>query len=88
MLPTRFWFIWQSGFRGDDFFKSTNQKQELPMAAMLVNGSGRNEQSLQGTFHRCFLPSFGSFGQAVSEEKILKKIDQSETRIAYDGHVC
>ena len=24
------------------------------------------------TFHRCFLPSFGSFGQAVSEEKILK----------------
>jgi hypothetical protein len=24
----------------------TNQKQELPMAAMFVNGSGRNEQSL------------------------------------------
>jgi hypothetical protein len=24
------------------------------------------------TFHRCFLPCFGSFGQAVSEEKILK----------------
>jgi hypothetical protein len=39
---------------------------------MFVNGSGRNEQSLQRTFHRCFLPSFSSFGQAVSEEKILK----------------
>ena len=24
------------------------------------------------TCHRCFLPSFGSFGQAVSEEKICK----------------
>jgi predicted GIY-YIG superfamily endonuclease len=24
------------------------------------------------TAHRCFLPSFGSFGQAVSEEKNLK----------------
>ena len=24
------------------------------------------------TFHRCFLPSFGSFGQAGSEEKIFK----------------
>ena len=35
-----------------------------------------------------FLPSFGLFGQAVSEEKILKKIDQSETRIACAGHVC
>jgi hypothetical protein len=38
---------------------------------MFVKGSGRNEQSLQRTFHRCFLPSFGSFGQAVSEEKIF-----------------
>jgi hypothetical protein len=25
--------------------KSTNQKQELSVAAMFVNGSGRNEQS-------------------------------------------
>ena len=52
--------------------KSTNQKQEWPVVAMFVNGSGRNEQFLQRTFHRCFLPNFGSFGQAVSEEKILK----------------
>ena len=27
----------------------------------------------QRTFHICFLPSFGSFGQTVSEEKNLKK---------------
>jgi hypothetical protein len=47
-----------------------NQKQELPMAAMFVNGSGQNEQSLERTFHRCFLPRFSSFGQRVSEEKI------------------
>ena len=62
MLPTKFRFIYPSGFRGEDFFKSANQKQELPVAAMFVNGSGRNEQSLQRTFHRCFLPSFSSFG--------------------------
>ena len=48
-------------FRGEDFFKSANQKQELPMAAMFVNGSGQNEQSLERTFHRCSLPSFTSF---------------------------
>ena len=41
--------------------KSANQKQELPMVAMFVNGSGQNEQSLERTFHRCFLPSFTSF---------------------------
>jgi hypothetical protein len=46
----------------------TNQKQELPMAAMFVNRSGHNEQSLSRTFHRFFLPSFGSFGQAASEK--------------------
>ena len=42
------------------------------MMAMFVNGSKRNEQSLQRTFHRCFLPSFCSFGKAVSEVKIFR----------------
>jgi hypothetical protein len=46
MLPTKFQFIWSSGFRGEDFKKSANQKQELLVAAMFVNGSGQNEQSL------------------------------------------
>jgi hypothetical protein len=53
------------------FFKLTNQKQELPVAAMFVNGSGRNVQSFLRAIHRCFLPSFSSFGQAVSEEKMF-----------------
>ena len=72
MLPTKFRFISPSSFRGEEFKKSANQKQELPMATMFVDGSGQNEQSLQRTFHRCFLPSFGSFRQAVSVEKIFK----------------
>ena len=36
MLPSKFRFVWTSGFRGEDFFKSANQKQELPVAAMFV----------------------------------------------------
>ena len=70
MLPTNFWFIWPSGFGGEDLKKSANQKQELPVAAMFVNRSGQNEQSLERTFHSCFPPSFSSFGREVSEEKI------------------
>jgi hypothetical protein len=31
---------------------------------------------------------FGSFGQAVAEEKIVLEITQSKTRIGCDGHVC
>ena len=46
MLPTKFRFIWLSGFRGDDLKKSANQKQELSVVAMFVNGSELNEQSV------------------------------------------
>jgi hypothetical protein len=45
MLPIKFWFIWLSGFR-EDLKKQANQKQELPVVAMFVNGSKQNEQSL------------------------------------------
>jgi hypothetical protein len=46
MIPTKFPFIWPNGFRGEEFKNSANQKQELPVAAMFANGSGRNEQTL------------------------------------------
>jgi len=49
MLPTKFQFIWPSAFRGEDLKKSANQKQELPVAAMFVNRSGQNVQSLKRT---------------------------------------
>jgi hypothetical protein len=39
MLPTKFQFIWSSGFRGEDLNKSAHQKQELPVAAMLDSNS-------------------------------------------------
>ena len=40
MLPTKFRFIWPSGFRGEDLKKSANQKQELSVVAMFFNRSG------------------------------------------------
>jgi hypothetical protein len=61
MLPTKFRFIRPSGFRGEDFKKLPNQKQELPVVAMFVNGLGQNVQSLERTFYRCFQPSYVSF---------------------------
>jgi hypothetical protein len=39
ILIFSFRFIWPSGFRGEDFQNSANQKQELPVAAMFGNGS-------------------------------------------------
>ena len=46
MLPTKIRYIWPNSFRGEEFLKSANQKQESPVAAMFVNGSGWNEQSV------------------------------------------
>jgi hypothetical protein len=42
MLPTKFRFIWQSGFRGEYFLESSNQKQELSVVAIF---DGRDEMS-------------------------------------------
>ena len=36
MLPTKFRFIWPSGFRGEDLQKLANQKQELTVAPCLL----------------------------------------------------
>jgi hypothetical protein len=35
--------------------------------------------------HRCFLPSYGSFGKAVSEEKIKKAIIVSDWLISKES---
>jgi hypothetical protein len=67
---TSFGSFGQAVFRGEDFKKSANQKQELSVVAMFVNGSGHHEQFVERTFHRCFLLNFSSFGGSVSEEKI------------------
>jgi hypothetical protein len=89
MLPTKFRFIWPSGFSEEDFFKSANQKQELPVAAMFGNGSGQNVQSIETTFYRCFLPSFSSFGWGVSEEKIkMWKVNGRRRQVMAKVHIA
>jgi len=86
MLPTKFRFIWPSGFRGEDFLKSTNQKQELSVVAMFVNGSEPKSNLYRAS------SIDASYQVSVHlakwfQRKILE-IDQSETKIACGGHVC
>ena len=70
MLPTKFQFIGPSNFRGEDLLKSANQKQELPMAAMFVNGSGQNGHLYRGpSIDASYQVSLHLAG-GVSEEKI------------------
>jgi hypothetical protein len=46
MLPTKFRFIWPSGFRGEIFLEINQSKTRMAVVAMFVNGSELNEQSL------------------------------------------
>jgi hypothetical protein len=46
MLPTKFRFIWQSGFRGEDFLEINQSETRMSVVAMFVNGSELNDQSL------------------------------------------
>ena len=136
MLPTKFRFIWPSGFRGEDFLETSQSETRIAcgqwwpclltdrdemsilyrgpaidasyqVSVHLVKWFQRRrflknrpirkknclwwpcllmvqEHSLERTFHRCFLPSFTSFGWGVSEEKIqVWKVNGRQT--TYDG---
>jgi hypothetical protein len=54
---------------------------------MFANGLGRHEQAAYKTFHRCFLPSFGSFGWAASEGKIKTTDDGNHLAIRAIGKI-
>ena len=73
-------------FQRGIFKKIDQSEKELPLADMFVNAS-RNDQSLQRTFHRFFLPCFVYLAKWLQRRRSLE-IEQSETRIAFDGHVC
>jgi hypothetical protein len=67
-----------------DGTKSANQKQELPMVAMFVNGSGQNEHSLERTFHRCFLP----ISLHLAEGFQRRRLKWSSIKIAHFVPIC
>ena len=71
MLPTKFRFIWQSGFREEDFLEINQSETRIAFGGHACQRIGTKLAICIKTFQGCFLPSFDSFGQAVSEEKIF-----------------
>jgi hypothetical protein len=53
------------------YLEINQSETRMPVAAMFINESGLNEQALLMTSQGCLLPSFESFGKAVSEKKIF-----------------
>jgi hypothetical protein len=88
MLPTKFQFIWESGFRGEIFFRNQpiRNKNGLWRPCLLTD---RDEMS---KLYRG--PSIDASYQVLVhlakwfQRRRFLKIGQSETRIACGGHVC
>ena len=88
MLPTKFQFICPSGYRGEDFFRNQpiRNKNCLWWPCLLTD---RDEMS---NLYRG--PAIDAYYQVsvhlakCFQRRRFKNIGQSETRIAYCGHVC
>jgi hypothetical protein len=72
MLPTKFRSIWPSCVRVEDFLEIYQSEKRIVWRPCLLTDWDKMSNLYKRAVHRCFLPSFGSFGQAVSEEKILR----------------
>jgi hypothetical protein len=86
MLPTKFQFIWESGFR-EEFFRNQpiKNKNGLWWPCLLTD---RDEKS--NLYRGPVIDA--SYQVSVHLAKWFQRrfflISQSETRIAYGGHVC
>jgi hypothetical protein len=83
MLLTKFRFIWQSGFRGEDFLEINQSETRIVCGGHVCKRIGTKWaifiEDLPTKFRFIWLSGF--------REDFLE-INQSETRITCGGHVC
>ena len=82
MLPTKFRFIWQSGFRGDDFLETSQSETRI-----VCGGHAKMSSLYRGPVIDASYQVSVHLAKWFQRRRFLK-IGQSETRIAYGGHVC
>ena len=65
----------------------TNQKEELPMAAMFVNDQDEMSNINKGPAIYASYQASVHLAKQFQRKRFLE-IDQPETSIAYGGHIC
>jgi hypothetical protein len=86
MLPIKFQSIWLSSFR-KDFFEINQVKTRIACGGHVCERMGDEIAIFLEDLSYLLPTKLGSFGHAVSEEKIFLENDRSETRIACGGHI-
>jgi hypothetical protein len=88
MLHTKFWFIWQSGFRGEDFLEINQSETRIVCGGHVCKRIGTKCAVLIEDLPRMLPTKFRFIWPSGFRGEDFLEINQSETRIACGSHVC
>jgi hypothetical protein len=88
MLPTKFQFIWTSGYRGEDSLEINQSETRIACGGHgLLTDRDEMSNLYRGPAIDASYQVSVHLAKRFQRRRFLK-IGQSETRIAYGGHVC
>jgi hypothetical protein len=87
MLPTKFWFIWQSGFR-EDFLEINQSETRIACGGHVCWRIGTKLAIFIEDLPRMLPTKFQFIWPSGYRGEDSLEINQSEKRIACGGHVC
>jgi hypothetical protein len=88
MLPTKFRFIWQSGFRGKDFLEINQSETRIVCDGHVCKRIGTKWALFIEDLPRMLPTKIRFICPSGFRREDFLEINQSETRIACGGHVC
>ena len=87
MHPTKFQFIWQSGFRGEVFRNQPIRNKNFLWRPCLLTDQNGMSNSYRGPSIDASYHVSAHLAKLFQSRRFLE-IDQSETKIACGGQVC
>jgi hypothetical protein len=88
MLPTKFRFIWPSGFRVDDFLEINQSETRIACGGHVCIQIRNKLANFIEVLPRMLPTNFRFIWPSGYRGEDSLEINQSETRIACGGHVC
>ena len=88
MLLTKFRFIWQSGFREEDFLEINPSETRIAFGGHVCQRIGTKLAMFIQDFPRMLPTKFRFIWSSGFRGDDFLEINQSETRNACGGHVC
>ena len=88
MLPTKLQFIWQSGFREEDFLEINQSETRIAFGSHVCQRIGTKLAIFIKDSPRMLPTKFRFIWLSGFREEDFLEINQSETRMACGGHVC